>query len=170
VEWATHEGSLVATVPDGRNSVDLREGVVLVLGVTGLYPRHPDRRDHEIIPDDEVTGWRAVCSCSWQGPWWRRVAHRKSANLLRRRAYVPLLGAASPSVDVETAIRGEWRTHAGPAEAVLELEAAARALEQAQERLNRSVLGARTAGVSWAAIGASTRMTRQSAHERWGRQ
>lgn len=165
-----HEGSLVATVPDGRSSTDLREGVVCVLGVTGSYQRHPHHRDHEIVPDDDVTGWRALCSCGWEGPLWRRVSERGAASFSRRRAYVPFLGVATPSVDVEIAIRGEWKAHAGPLEAVLELEAAARALEQAQERLTRRVLEARTAGVSWAQIGLAVRMTRQSAHERWGRQ
>lgn len=170
MERTTHEGSLVATVPDGRNSVDLRAGVVLVPGVTGSYQRHPDLRDHEIVPDDDVTGWRALCSCGWEGPLWLRVNRRGTVNHLRRRTYVPLLGVACPSVDVEAAIRAEWNAHAGPAIAVVELESAAEALEQAQERLNQRVLQARTAGVSWAKIGDAVRMTRQSAHERWGRQ
>lgn len=170
VESTSHKGSLVATVPDGRNSLDLRDGLVLVLGITGSYQRHPDRRDHEIVPDDDVTGWRALCSCGWEGPLWRRVSDRETANLLRRRAYVPFLGVASPSVGVEAAIRSEWFAHARPADAVGELEAAAESLKQAQERLNRKVLQARAAGVSWASIGASVGMTRQAAHERWGRQ
>lgn len=161
---------MVATVPDGRSSLDLRDGIVLVLGVTGGYQRHPDLRDHEIVPDDDITGWRALCSCGWEGPLWRRVTDRGTANLLRRRAFVPFLGVASPSVDVEAAIRSEWMAHAGPADAVGELKAAAEALKHAQERLNRKVLQARAAGVSWAKIGASAGITRQAAHERWGRQ
>lgn len=170
MERVTHEGSMVATVPDGRNSVDLRVGIVLVSGITGSYQRHPDLRDHEIVPDDDVTGWRALCSCGWEGPLWLRVTRRGMANLLRRRTYVPFLGVASPSVDVEAAIRAEWIAHAGPANAAVALESAAEALEQAQERLNQRVLQARAVGVSWAKIGDAVRMTRQSAHERWGRQ
>ena len=170
MERRTHEGSLVAAVPDGRNSVDLQSGIVLVPGITGNYQRHPDLRDHEIVPDDDVSGWRALCSCGWEGPFWRRVTKRGTANLLRRRTYVPFLGVASPSVDVEAAIRAEWTAHAAPANAVVELEAAAEALEQAQERLNRKVRQARTSGVSWAKIGDAVQMTKQSAHERWGRQ
>jgi len=169
VDRTAHEGSLVAVIADGRNSADLREGVVRVLGVTGTYQRHPDLRDHEIVPDDEVTGWRALCSCGWEGPLWRRVTARAAASLLRRQAFVPFLGVASPSVDVEAAIRAEWTSHADPAGAIVELEAAAEASEHAQERLNRKVVQARAAGVSWAKIGVATRMTRQSAHERWGR-
>lgn len=170
MEGIRHEGSLVAIVPDGRNSLDLRTGIVLVFGVTGSYQRHPDRRDHEIVPDDDVTGWRALCSCGWEGPAWRRVSERGTTNLLRRRAFVPFLGVASPSVDVESAIRAEWGTHAGPAAAITELETAAEALEQAQERLTHKVIQARAAGLSWAKIGVSVGMTRQAAHERWGRQ
>jgi hypothetical protein len=170
VESASHEGSLVATVPDGRNSLDLRNGIVLVPGISGRYQRHPDRRDHEIVPDDDVTGWRALCSCGWEGPLWQRVTDRKAAAPTRHRVFVPFLGVACPSVDVEEAIRSEWMAHAGPADAVRELGTAAEALKQAQERLKRKVVQARAAGVSWALIGASVGMTRQAAHERWGRQ
>lgn len=162
-----HEGSLCAVVPDGRTSLRLGGGVVLVSGVTGLYQRHPDMPDHEIVPDDEVSGWRAMCACGWRGPVWVRVSTSTRTDTSKRRAFVPFLGDAVPSIDVDDALRQEWKAHAGPASALSELEAAARAVERAQERLDRGVRAARKAGVSWAGVGSAVGVTRQSAHTRW---
>lgn len=167
--WSTgyHEGWLYARVPDGRLSLDLREGSVVVEGVSGAYPRHPDRRDCEIVPDDDVTGWCAACACGWKGPLWDRIPVPEAADLKRRRVYVPFLGVAVPSVDVEAAMRQEWESHAIPARAVSELQAAARAAGQAQARLDRGVQAARAAGVTWAGVAAVVGISRQSAHQRW---
>ena len=164
---AIHEGWLCASVPDGRFSLDLKEGSVLVEGVSGRYPRHPDRRGYEIVPDDDVTGWCARCSCGWAGPLWDRVLVPTAADPDRRRAYVPFLGVAVPSVDVEDAMRTEWKSHAAQSWAVSELQDAARQVAQAQRRLDRGVGAARAAGVTWAGVAAAVGITRQSAHQRW---
>lgn len=164
-----HEGWLGAVIPDGRISVDIRVGGVYVEGITGAYPRNPLMLSHEIVPDDQITGWHAVCACHWTGPRWQRVRTPEEADISKRQAFVPFLGNAVPSVSVENAIGLEWAAHAAPAAAVSELEAAYRALKKAENRVTRGVDAARVAGVSWARIGATQRISRQSAHERWNR-
>lgn len=162
-----HEGWLSAVIPDGRTSTDVRAGGVHVQGITGAYPRHPLMPNHEIVPDDQVMGWQAVCACGWTGPLWERVQTPKEVSISKRQAFVPFLGDAVPSVAVEEAIGKEWSGHAVPAAAVAELESAYRALKNAESRISRGVTSARLAGVSWARIGATQEISRQSAHERW---
>lgn len=166
-EDAAHEGSLCAVVPDGRISTDLNRGVVLVEGVSGNYLRHPDARAFEIVPDDDVIGWRAVCACGWNGPMWTRTNLSREENLVRRNTFVPFLGRALPSVTVEQRMRQEWHQHAVPAAAIAELASAAKDWKRAQRRLEDGVGAARVAGVSWGRIGEVLGMSRQSAHERW---
>lgn len=167
IDDAAHEGNLCAVVPDGRISIDLSRGVVLVEGVSGNYLRHPDASAFEIVPDDDVIGWRAVCVCGWTGPMWTRANLSREENLSQRRAFVPFLGRALPSVTVEHRIRQEWHQHAAPAAAIAELVAAVRDWKRARRRLENGVGASRRAGVSWGRIGDVLGISRQSAHERW---
>jgi hypothetical protein len=75
-----------------------------------------------------------------------RVPTAGQANAAKRRAYVPFLGDAFPSVTVEAALRAEWEAHAVTADPA---------------RLDRAVKAARAAGVSWSGIGAATGISRQ---------
>lgn len=162
-----HEGSLSAIIRDGRVSEDVRMGVVAVEGISGVFPRHPNIKTHEMVPDDQIVGWCAACTCGWRGPRWSRVDTSRQAALSKRLAYLPSLGFAVPSVAVEEALRLEWEKHAFPAAAISELSAAVRAAEEAARRLERGVASARKAGVSWAHIGSALGISRQSAHEKW---
>ena len=164
-----HEGWIGAVVPDGRISIDIRAGGVYVEGITSAHRRNPLMPNHEIVPDDQIMGWHAVCACRWIGPRWSRVQTPKDTDMSKRNAFVPFLGDAMPSVDVEKAMAQEWSMHAVPAAAITELEAAYRTLKNAEHRVSRGVEAARLAGVSWARIGATQQISRQSAHERWNR-
>lgn len=163
-----HEGWAAAVVPDGRLSASSTGQGVLVKGITGQYKRDADMRDYEIVPDEQVVGWRSACTCGWQGPIWERVNMPGSANLSRRLAYVPLSGfAADPSMAVEEAICEEWQAHVAPATALSKVQVAAREHAAAGRRLDAAVAAARATGVSWTGIGQATGMARQSAQERW---
>ncbi|MFK4298585.1 hypothetical protein ABH924_003756 [Arthrobacter sp. GAS37] len=163
-----HDGWAGAVVPDGRLSSSSTGQGVLVEGITGRYERDGVMRGYEVVPDDEVEGWRGACTCGWLGPLWVRVTSASAADMSRRRAYAPLSGfAADPSVSVEDAIVGEWRGHVVPATAVSRVQAAASDYAAAGRRLTAAVAAARSAGVSWAGIGQATGMARQSAQERW---
>ncbi|VXC40246.1 hypothetical protein ARTHRO9V_280002 [Arthrobacter sp. 9V] len=162
-----HEGWPGAVAPDGRITGDIRTGSPSVQGISGSFPRHPVHADQEIISDDRVVGWRSLCACGWFGPFWKRVPTSSEASLSKRRAFVPLLGVAVPSVIVEDTMRLEWTAHAIPASAISELQAAFRVLKIAEARVSRGVQSARSAGVSWARIGHALEVSRQSAHERW---
>lgn len=48
------------------------------------------------------------------------------------------------------------------------LSAASLTLRNAESRLDAAVVNARESGLSWAQIGATLGISRQSAHERWG--
>lgn len=48
-------------------------------------------------------------------------------------------------------------------------QAAAREIERQQNEMFACVSGARRAGASWSEIGAAVGMSKQSAHERWGK-
>jgi hypothetical protein len=162
-----HEGWPSAVAPDGRTTGDIRIGSLSVQGVSGNFPRHPAHADHELVPDDQVVGWRSFCACGWFGPFWERVPTSAEVSLSKRLVFVPLLGVAVPSVTVEEAMRLEWTAHATPASAISELQAAFRMLKNAEARLGRGVESARSVGVSWARIGDVLGVSRQSVHERW---
>lgn len=52
--------------------------------------------------------------------------------------------------------------------ALSELSLASLTLQQAESHVDAAVVRAREAGLSWAQIGATLGISRQSAHERWG--
>lgn len=162
-----HEGWPAAVAPDGRISNDVRTGSVSVEGVSGKFSKHPVHAGREIIPDDTVIGWRSFCVCGWTGPFWKRALTASEEIRTKHLAFVPFLGVAVPSVAVEAAMHLEWLTHAQPAAAISELKAAVRSLKDAEGRVDRGVHSARSAGVSWAAIGTTLGISKQSAHERW---
>lgn len=162
-----HEGWPAAVAPDGRMSDDVRTGSVSVEGVSGSLTRHPVHHGRELVPDDKVIGWHSLCACGWTGPFWRRVVTASEESLSKHLAFVPFLGTAVPSVTVEDTMHQEWLNHAEPAAAISELQAASRAFKAAEGRVGRGVHSARAAGVSWATIGTTLGISKQSAHERW---
>lgn len=162
-----HEGKACMVVPDGRLSNEVGGLGVLVPGITGTFPRDTQKRDHEVVNDDEVVGWRASCSCGWKGRFWARVATRLEANHDDHSAYVPFLGFATPPVSAEDAMKVEWRTHAEASSAIDELLAAQKTLRAAKARLDNAVSKSRMLGLPWSTIASTLGITRQSAHARW---
>ena len=123
--------------------------------------------DYEVVPGNEIIGWRGACECGWQGDMWERVTSPADADFSRRRDYVSPDEFAHASSEVENAIHDEWKTHLAPLDAVAGVEAAAREYNQAGHRLDKTVAAAKAAGASWADIGRAVGISRQSAHERW---
>ena len=162
-----HEGWAAPVAPDGRLSASSTAEGMLVKGVTGRYVPDVTMPDYELIPDNEIIGWRGACACGWQGEMWERVTTPAAADLSRRRDYVAPDEFASASSEVEDAIQDEWNAHLAPSEAILGVEAAAREYNQAGHRLDKTVTAAKAAGASWADIGRAVGISRQSAHERW---
>lgn len=108
--------------------------------------------EHEGHAERLPGGWRGRCDCGWSGP------SHVTATMLD-----PDLPAA-----VEEAIRREWAAHLPPA-SLRALRQAAAAARIAQEHLEAAVCAARDDGRSWADIGSAVGITRQTAHERWGK-
>ncbi|MDD1478694.1 hypothetical protein [Arthrobacter sp. H16F315] len=162
-----HEGWAAAVAPDGRLSASSTGEGMLVKGITGRYKPDKMLPDYEVIPDNEIIGWRGACECGWQGELWERVTSPAAADFSRRRDYLSPDEFAHASSEVENAIHDEWKAHLAPLEAVAGVEAAAHEYNQAGHRLDKTVAAAKATGASWADIGRAVGISRQSAHERW---
>lgn len=165
--FGRHEGRVSMVVPDGRLSHEVGGLGVLVLGITGTLPRDIEKRDHEVVHDDDVVGWRASCNCGWEGRFWTRVATRWDADLGDHKAYVPFFGFATPPISAEGAMKIEWRNHAEASSAVEELIAAQKSLHSAKARVDNAVSKSRAVGLPWSQIASILGITKQSAHAKW---
>jgi len=153
-EDGSHEGWVAEVIPDGRLSHGSAAGVVLVDGITGNYPVDDVVPDWERVPSVEVVAWRGTCGCGWKGQQWPRPAEQD-----------PFY----PPAEVEDAVYREWQIHIAPVEAAAAVAAAAAAHAATAVRLDAAVDDARRAGATWADIGRAAGISRQSAHERWGK-
>lgn len=157
MSWASedgrHEGWGAAVSPSGAVEVGSGGGVI-----------HLD--DGGSMLDDEVVGWRSVCSCGWRGPLWERVRDIADAEVAARRVWLD--GGGIADIELEERTHGEWLAHVRPVDAVAAVSVAAGAVERARVRLDEAVGQARKAGASWEAVGQAVGISRQSAHERWG--
>jgi hypothetical protein len=162
-----HEGWAACVAPDGRLSAASSAERILFPGISGRYQPDKMMPDHDVVPDNEIKGWRGQCSCGWQGDRWERVTSPADADFSHRRDYVAPDDSAHASPKVEDAIHNEWKAHIAPPEALRGLEAAAREYNRAGRRLAKTVAAAKAAGASWADIGRAVGISRQSAHERW---
>ncbi|MEU8347859.1 hypothetical protein AB0C74_39695 [Spirillospora sp. NPDC048832] len=183
MSWQTddgaHEGWAPAVWADGWISVGSGVGGALVL------PVGPDGRTVHDGPDTfrdgwTADGWRGHCTCGWRGQMWERVSDPAEHDVTARRIYDgdPVLIDGKPvdvqrwgtaPAEVEEAVYAEWDAHVRPLGALDVVRAEANAVAEAQIRLADAVQAARAEGSSWAEIGRAAGMTRQSAHERWGR-
>lgn len=181
-EDGLHEAWLAPVFHDGQRGYGVSGGTIPgdrvavgpeVEGRDGMWA-YPSR------PAGEVTGWVVVCECSigaspatmseWLGPLFTRVPSTALENLEKRRIF-----AADQDVpevfsrpDVEDGVAEVWRSeHVFLAGTLQDVTAAADAVSAARRRLDAAVGMARHGGASWADIGRSTGMTRQSAQERW---
>lgn len=163
-----HEGWAACVVPDGRLSFGSTGSGQLVHGATGRYPQDNLSPGVEIVPDDEVQGWRSACICGWSGPLWERVHSVGLEDRARRKIFVPKGGFADATQELEDAIGDEWRRHCAPVQAGDAIAAAARDYAEAGRALAGAVAAARALDVPWSEIGRAAGMSRQAAHERWG--
>ena len=170
--WITgdgdHEGWAAAEFPDGRVST--------AEAADGLIVQTPDEAvsaaslaGAEVVNGRIAVGWRGLCSCGWRGPLWRRVPSASAADPARRLVYwASPTALAKPADSTSDAIRQEWKDHL-PSPAIAGVRAAAAADRKAGADLDDAVARARLDGESWAAIGDAAGMSRQAAHERWGK-
>lgn len=77
-----------------------------------MYPRDTVRRDHEVVDDDDVTGWRSVCLCGWEGSHWSKVKSRSTARLSGKQHLCLFSGSHSPPVSAEAEMHDGWPLHA----------------------------------------------------------
>jgi len=186
VGWLTedgrHEGYLAPMFGDGQRGRGITGGSVphdeVVVGDQGQ--REDGSWTWPTRPAGEVTGWVVCCDCysntsfgpagSWVGPVFTRVPSKTQEDLAARRIFaaddeVAYVGERDEVRDAAVALlRSE---HAFGVDALAEVEAAAAAAAQAKLRLDAAVALARHLGASWADIGRSAGMARQSAQERW---
>lgn len=75
-----HEGWAACVAPDGRLSGSSTGEGMPFRGVTGRYKRDKMMDDYEVIPDNEIIGWRGQCECGGQGEMWERVSSPAAAD------------------------------------------------------------------------------------------
>ena len=179
-EDGLHEGYLVPLFHDGQRGLGITGGPALRGRIIVGHTKVDDGERVELTrPAGEVTGWIVCCDCythsryspsTWTGPVFTRVPSQALENIAARKIFAQDDDVADASYrpEVEDAARELWRLeHTFGTDAITEVEAAANAVEQAKLRLDAAVALARSSGASWADIGRSTGMTRQSAQERW---
>lgn len=184
--WTTedglHEGYLVPQFVDGQRALGVTGGGIPddrvasgpeVQAADGSWS-YPTR------PAGEVTGWVVCCDCrihdsfrytTWVGPVFTRVPSKALEDPKARRVYATDddVVFVSDREDVHEVAYDLWRSeHAFGADALGEVEAAARAAASAKERLDSAVAIARASGETWEAIGRAAGMAKQSAQGRWG--
>ena len=167
-EDGKHEGWAAAEFPDGRVSTGSSAAGVSVRTPEDAIDWTSDA-EPEVVDGRTAIGWRGMCTCGWLGPLHRRVPAMKDAAPARRLVYWAEPDTwADPPGPVEDAARDEWKAHL-PSPVIGAVKAAAAAARKADDALDDAVRLARLDGASWAAIGDAAGMTRQSAHERWGK-
>lgn len=179
MSWMTddgeHEGWVARILDDGRQahgatsrrrddgSTEMLELVAAVGKSVG------DPKGEERVSSDRVVSWVPECTCGWRGTIWERVTELHLADDATQRGWRPLGEVGDEPQHVEEFAHAEWRRHLQPLDAATEVSRAAKAVAEHQQRLEAAVLEARRLGLSWEKIGAAAGITRQAAHERWGR-
>ena len=177
--WITgdgdHEGWAAAEFPDGRvSTAEAADGLIVqtpeeAVSAASLAGAAASLARADVINGRNAVGWLGLCSCGWRGPLWRRVPSASAADPARRLVYwASPTTWAKPADSTSDAIRQEWKDHL-PSPAIAGVRAAAAADRKAGADLDDAVARARLDGESWAAIGDAAGMTRQAAHERWGK-
>jgi hypothetical protein len=184
--WQTddgkHEGWDAAEFPDGRFAVGSENGGAMV---RSIGPGLDADAGRGVLDGRTAIGWRGLCTCGWRGHLWRKVtgdisngppqevldkmAARGMRELTAHEAYDPdpsVYGDAPAGLEDE--IWREWHGHLPP-QSLADVREAALAVAGAQLQLDEAVRRARGDSCSWADIGDAAGITRQSAHERWGR-
>lgn len=180
MSWMTddgeHEGWVARILDDGREahgSTSRRrddgsvEFLELVAPVGGRWPEREEQ-----VSSDRVCRWVVSCTCGWRGSSWERVSELHEASEAERREWRewrPRGDVGDEPQHVEETAHTEWRRHLEPHEAAAAISRAAEAVALHQRELDAAVLDARRRGLSWEKIGGAAGISRQAAHERWGR-
>jgi hypothetical protein len=185
-----HEGYLVPEFEDGTLGRAATTGgpdgsvhVIISFGDDSPDSQVPPTWGRETRSVAEITGWRVVCDCyrygsrerteHWVSPTrWVRVPSPALEDVDAGKIYASDDDVADINIraDVETAaLTLLHREHIDGQTALADIQHARDDLTRAQARLDKAVQSARTAGRSWAAIGAAAGMTAQSAHQRWSK-
>lgn len=169
-----HEGHVAYLTRDGRQAGATTGAGVLIplpdaderVKAAHATPRAVTNDDmYETVPWGDVVAWQTKCSCGWTGQRWDRAStipgeyggrHPEDAHL-------------PDGTTVDDAANADWMTHVEPMTRISAVQEAASEAAAARRRLDDAVAVARAGGASWTEIGQATGMTRQSAHERWGR-
>ena len=175
MSWITdagdHEGWVARVLEDGREAHgstgrhrdDGSVEYVELVGVAG------DPDGEEQVSSDHVVAWVPECTCGWRGTIWERVTELHLADDAAQRGWRPLGEVGDEPPHVEEFAHAEWRRHLQPHDAAAAVGRAAEAVAEHQRQLEAAVIDARRLGLSWEKIGAAVGITRQAAHERWGR-
>lgn len=168
-DWAAgHEGWAAARLPGGEFS-----GGSMGVGPTGGWLVDGDGAfgpdgEQRVVPYSASDGWTARCACGWVGPSIDRAVTRPGEyGDDPDDAYLP------DGRSVEEVLCEAWETtHMAPAGGLAVIRAAAVEANRARARLDAAVREARASSrpPSWAEIGKAAGISRQSAHERWGRE
>ena len=169
-----HEGYAAFVVADGRTTGTSTGGGVLIrlpdsedrAAAAWAAGRAPVNEDtYEFVPWDGVVAWQTRCECGWTGKRWERSTTLPG----EYGGHDPEDAFLPDGETVEARAMQDWDSHVGPLDQLGGVSDAAGELEKARQRLDQAVREARAGGASWADIGRAAGMTRQSAHERWGR-
>lgn len=176
MSWMTddgaHEGWVARVLDDGREATgstgrQREDGGLEMLEVVPAFDGQAQREER--VSSDRVGSWVARCTCGWRGSLWERVTELHEASDATRRGWRPLGEVGDEPPHVEEALHAEWRRHLQPHDAAAEVRRAAAAVAEHQQHLETAVVAARRQGLSWEKIGAAAGVSRQAAHERWGR-
>lgn len=174
-ESAAHEGYLEYVFTDGCAGSEWGDdGVAVSIDADGR-PIPVERRVSR--PPAEVIGWRVACDCpgrkrGWASELWIRVPSRALEDLSAHRIHATdeETWTVDDRDDVHAAVEHQWHTeHAEPFAVLDEIREAQADLARATTRLDDAVCAARRIGTSWEAIGQAAGVSRQSAHQRWGK-
>ncbi|WP_410873114.1 hypothetical protein [Nocardia sp. A7] len=100
--------------------------------------------------EEEVIGWRALCSCGgWHGRTWlrtdRMAAHAPSARVLH-------CATGRLDADLARSVLAEWDYHQLEMQAMIPVRLAFEDTVAAQQRLVEAVRFVRASGASWGAV------------------
>lgn len=158
-EWdrnEEHSGNVGFSLPEG-DWIEASHGGFFYNGAQSA---------RELPRGNEVIEWYSRCGCGWRGPVWERVIDPAKEDRAARRAY-------SADGSIPKTLLGnlfeEWAEHAQPETLKSSLREMSFEIKRIQGLRDSAVEIARDLGLSWAEIGKSTKMTRQSAQERWGK-
>lgn len=179
-----HEGFATAVFADGMHAAGSSLGKIYLSTPDGNAVYDEKTEEFAWRPPSMIVGWKVICECTADSEngnttytvldqLWTRVYNPADEDLRAYRIYAgppddEEAEYAPERPDVEKLMHEQWRAHVRPDAHAGILSNLHTEVQDAIARLNDAVQLARRDGLSWAQIGRATRMSRQSARERWG--